>query len=43
LYTVFVSGKGYAPMKRTVDLTADMAFRAELYLDREATHAENWA
>jgi hypothetical protein len=42
-YTIFVSGKGYAPMKRTIDLTADLALRAELYLDREATHADNWA
>jgi hypothetical protein len=42
-YTVFVSGKGYAPMKRTIDLAADLTLRADLHLDREATHADNWA
>lgn len=41
-YTVFVSGRSYFAVKRTVDIAADLTLRAELHLDREVTHADNW-
>jgi hypothetical protein len=42
-YRLFVSGKQYFPFRCECDIEADVAIRAELFVDRELSDADIWS
>ena len=42
-YRLFVSGRGFFPLRLDGELTADMTIRVELEIDRAPSDAELWA